>query len=183
MSTRLSKSITSARSCGRSFLAKPMAASWAIGRRVSMLALVSSSNPSAIGRFVLLKNVTACATPSSNTWKSSCCRSVTYRAALSATVTFSETRSTPALNDGDCGPARSRAAEGSRASIPGPSLVRPKWTGRVRTATAHSPKSTKLTPPGSRRPEWSGVGHLFRESEDRHSLAFSLNLHWCSTDR
>ena len=35
--------------------AKPMAASWAIGRRVSMLALVSSSRPSAIGRFVLVE--------------------------------------------------------------------------------------------------------------------------------
>jgi hypothetical protein len=72
MTTRLSKSTSSARSFERSERAKPMAASWAIGRRVSMLALVSSRSASAIGRFVRLKNVTSCLTPSSKTLKSSC---------------------------------------------------------------------------------------------------------------
>ena len=43
-----------------------------------MLALVSSSSASAIGRFVRLKNVTSCLTPSSKTLKSSAVRSVTY---------------------------------------------------------------------------------------------------------
>ena len=37
-----------------------------------MLALVSSSSASAIGRLVRLKNVTSCLTPSSKTLKSSC---------------------------------------------------------------------------------------------------------------
>ena len=39
-------------------------------------------------------------TPSSNTLKSSCCRSVRYRAVPSVTVTFNDTTSTPARNDG-----------------------------------------------------------------------------------
>ena len=77
MMTRLSKLTISARSCGRRRLAKPIAASCAIGSRVSMLALVSSSSASAIGRLVRLKKVTSCLTPSSKTLKSSACRSVT----------------------------------------------------------------------------------------------------------
>jgi hypothetical protein len=67
-----------------------------------MLALVSMSSASAIGRFVWLKNVTSCLTPSSKILKSSAVRSVTYRAVPSVTVTLSETRSTPARK-GVCG--------------------------------------------------------------------------------
>jgi hypothetical protein len=40
MVTRLSKSMISARSCGHSRLTKPIAASWAVGNLVSMLASV-----------------------------------------------------------------------------------------------------------------------------------------------
>src|SRR6185295_9539737 len=57
MTTRLSKSMTSARSCDRSFFANPMAASCAVPSLVSMLALVSRSSASAIGRLVRFKNV------------------------------------------------------------------------------------------------------------------------------
>ena len=52
--------MTCARSCGRSFLTKPMAASCAVSSLSSMLALVSSSSDSAIGRFERLKNVSSC---------------------------------------------------------------------------------------------------------------------------
>ncbi len=109
--TRLSKSMTSARSCGRSRLANPIAAAWAVLSFTSMLALVSSNSDNAIGRFDLLKKVTSCFTPSSKTLKSSCVRSVTYLPPPSVTMTFNDTNSTPARNDGCC-PVAPRAPWG-----------------------------------------------------------------------
>jgi len=63
--TRLSKSITSARSCARRWRVNPMAASCAVESRDSMLALVSRRMDSAIGELALLKNTRSCFTPSS----------------------------------------------------------------------------------------------------------------------
>ena len=70
ISTRLSKSITCARSCSRMRCAKPTAASCATSSRSSMLALVSMSSDSAIGRLDLLKYSSSCLAPSSKTVKS-----------------------------------------------------------------------------------------------------------------
>ena len=63
-------------SFGFSRFTKLMAAVWSIGSLSSMLALLSSSSESATGDCRRLKNVTSCLTPSSNTEKSPCSRSV-----------------------------------------------------------------------------------------------------------
>jgi hypothetical protein len=76
ITTRLSKSMTCATSCGRMRLTNPLAASCAVASLSSMLALVSSRIDSAIGSCVRVKNDRSCFTPSSNTTKSSCVRSV-----------------------------------------------------------------------------------------------------------
>ena len=96
-----------------------MAASCAVGSLFSMLALVSIKSASAIGRFVRVKNVTSCLTPSSKTAKSWALRSVTYFPVPSVTVTLSDTRST-ALRNGVCG--------GWPAGGGGGCWARPIWT-------------------------------------------------------
>ena len=65
ISTRLSKSMTLARSSSRSRSENPMAACWAVSIRSVMLALVSMSSESAMGSWVRVKNVMSCSAPSS----------------------------------------------------------------------------------------------------------------------
>ena len=77
-----------------------MAACWAIGSFSFMLALVSTSRPSAVGNCVPEKKMTSCLTPSSNTENASWGRPLTKRPSRSVTVTLSDTTSTPARNVG-----------------------------------------------------------------------------------
>ena len=67
ISTRLSKSTTWAKSCGRILLAKPIAAACAFSIRCSMLALESINSDNAMGRLLRLKYDNSCLAPSSNT--------------------------------------------------------------------------------------------------------------------
>src|SRR5687767_12138396 len=116
--------MTCARSFDLSRRTKLVAATCSVVRLASMLALLSSSSDSAIGCCSRLKNVTSCLMPSSNTEKSGRSRSVTNLLALSVTVTFSETTSTPARKAGvdrcrSCAPGAGAGGTGAAGGAGG----------------------------------------------------------------
>ena len=119
MRTRVSKSITAARSPAARRRMNPVAASCAAPSAPSMLPLVSRTIATVSGIPLCAKKVTACGRPSSRTMKSCLSRFATYRCARSVTVTFSVMRSTP-LRKGRGGAGRSGAWPESPcvASIP-----------------------------------------------------------------